>query len=60
MKRTIVLAALFCSMTAFAQVTPQPGTFPEPMPADFAVHDFQFKTGDHADVRIHYYTIGSP
>ena len=33
---TILLSALFCSMAAFAQVTPQEArTFPYPMRADF-------------------------
>jgi homoserine O-acetyltransferase len=61
MKSSIALFALFCTVAAFAQVTSQQArTFPEPVPADFTEHDFQFKTGDHADIRIHYYTLGSP
>jgi homoserine acetyltransferase len=57
MKRLVVLA-LFWSVPAFAQAGSS--TFPQPQPHDFTERDFQFKTGDHMDTRIHYYTLGSP
>jgi homoserine O-acetyltransferase/O-succinyltransferase len=61
MNRLVVLLALFWSMAAFAQVTPDgPRSFPEPSPGNFTEHDFRFQAGDHLDIRIHYYTLGSP
>jgi homoserine O-acetyltransferase len=61
MKSLAVIVTLLCSVAACAQATPQgPSIFPEPVPGDFTEHNFQFKTGDHLDIRIHYYTIGSP
>ena len=61
MKSLAAIVTLLCSVAAFAQATPQePSNFPEPIPGDFTEHNFQFKTGDHLDIRIHYYTLGSP
>jgi homoserine O-acetyltransferase len=33
---------------------------PAPRAGDFVARDFRFTTGDRLDVRIHYYTLGSP
>jgi homoserine O-acetyltransferase len=61
MKPFIAFATLFWSVSAFAQVSPAgPSTFPQPVAQDFTAQDFQFKTGERVDVRIHYYTLGSP
>jgi homoserine O-acetyltransferase/O-succinyltransferase len=61
MKSLAVIVTLLCSVAAFGQATPQePSIFPQPRPGDFTEHNFQFKTGDHLDIRIHYYTLGSP
>ena len=61
MKRLPVVVALLCSAAPFGQATPQESSgFPPPMPGDFTEHNFQFRTGDHLDIRIHYYTLGSP
>jgi homoserine O-acetyltransferase len=57
MKRLVALALLW-SVSAFAQGGPS--TFPQREPHDFTSRNFQFKTGDHMDTRIHYYTLGSP
>src|ERR1700730_2386332 len=57
MKRLVVLA-LFWSVSAFAQAGPS--IFPQPQPHDFTERNFQFKTGEHMDTHIHYYTLGSP
>ena len=52
MKTLSFVAALLLNAAAFGQVAPKP--------ADFTVRDFRFQTGDRLDVRIHYYTLGSP
>src|SRR5436305_851074 len=52
MKILSFVAALLLSAAAFAQVAATP--------ADFTIRDFRFQTGERLDVRIHYYTIGSP
>ena len=57
MKRLVILALVW-SVSVFAQSSP--GRFPQPVPHDFTAPNFQFKTGDHLDTRIHYYTLGSP
>ena len=61
MTRLIILSALLWSIAVSAQVAPVvPPTYPEPAAADFTARNFQFKTGERQDVRIHYYTLGSP
>ena len=57
MKVPTLLSALLLSAVAAAQ---NASTFPDPKPADFLARDFRFKSGERLDVRIHYYTIGTP
>jgi homoserine O-acetyltransferase len=61
MRRLVLLSVLVWKTVAFAQVAPEPPrNYPEPAAADFTARDFLFKTGERQDVRIHYYTLGSP
>jgi len=55
------LFLLFMLTAAVAQTAPQaPRNYPEPKPGDFTVKAFKFKTGEQMDVRMHYYTVGTP
>jgi homoserine O-acetyltransferase len=59
MKRLAVF--LFLAAAALAQpAPPAPRNYPEPKPGDFTVPHFHFKTGEQMDVRMHYYTVGTP
>lgn len=58
MKR--LLPVLLLTAAAVAQPAPVPRTYPEPKPGDFTVPHFKFKTGEQMDVRMHYYTVGTP
>jgi len=61
MKRFLALSALLWCTAVFAQTAPEPPpNFPLPLAGDFTERGFQFNSGDHLDVRIHYYTLGSP
>jgi homoserine O-acetyltransferase len=61
MRRLVLLSVLVWKTVAFAQVAPElPRNYPAPAAADFTAPAFQFKTGERQDVRIHYYTLGSP
>jgi len=51
---------LLLTTAAFAQPPQQPRNYPEPKPGDFTVPQFKFKTGETMDVRMHYYTVGTP
>src|SRR5437667_8095313 len=61
MKLLTVLCALMFSVAGLAQVAPSgPRPFPEPRSGDFTARDFRIQSGGRLDVRIHYYTLGSP
>jgi homoserine O-acetyltransferase len=56
--KSFLALALFWNASAFAQAGPS--DFPPPVQHDFTQPNFRFKSGDRMDVRIHYYTLGSP
>ena len=58
MKRLLVI--LLLAVASFAQTPQAPRNYPEPKPGDFTVPQFKFKTGEQMDVRMHYYTVGTP
>ena len=60
MKRIGLLILLVTAATAFAQPPQVPRNNPEPKPGDFTVPRFKFGTGEQMDVRMHYYTVGTP
>jgi homoserine O-acetyltransferase/O-succinyltransferase len=53
----IVLGLL---LSGFPLVPAYAGTYPEPKPGDFVVHNFQFRSGESLpEVKLHYYTLGT-
>ena len=58
MKRYRALLTIFL---AVACVAAQAANYPAPMPGNFVVKDFTFKSGEKlAQVKLHYYTLGTP
>jgi homoserine O-acetyltransferase/O-succinyltransferase len=61
MKRiSVFVVFLLVAAAAFAQPPQAPRNYPEPKPGDFTARQFKFKTGEQMDVRMHYYTVGTP
>src|SRR2546421_7618646 len=55
LKRVLILSA------ALAFARPSAAQYPTPVPGDFVLKDFTFRSGEKlADLRIHYRTLGTP
>ncbi len=50
---------LMLSIAALAQQAEKPN-YPAPKAGDFTVSAFQFQSGEKLDVKLHYYTFGTP
>jgi len=60
-RASLLLFLIACA--AFAQNAPgdQAKNYPEPRAGDYVAHNFRFASGESlAEVRIHYYTLGTP
>jgi len=60
MKSLPISLGLLMILSLSALAAAQPSNRLAPQAGDFVARDFQFNTGDRLDVRIHYYTVGSP
>src|SRR5437868_6999964 len=60
----IVLLSLLLGHVALAQTnnqTPAQLDYPTPVPGDFVIRDFHFKSGETLpELKLHYTTIGAP
>src|SRR5579864_1865993 len=56
-----VLRIVFGLLIMMTRLTAAAATYPTPVPGDFVVRNWQFKSGEKlAEGRLHYYTLGSP